>query len=50
VTLEEVFYVPGAATNLFSMKRATDWGAEVVMSREMALSRTKEKSRSKQRR
>jgi hypothetical protein len=32
VTLEEVFYVPGAAANLFSVKRATDRGAEVVMS------------------
>jgi hypothetical protein len=35
VTLEEVFYVPGAAANLFSVKRATDRGAEVVMSRGM---------------
>jgi hypothetical protein len=34
-TLEEVFYVPGAAANLFSVKRATDRGAEVVMSRGM---------------
>jgi hypothetical protein len=35
VTLEEVFYVPGAAANLLSVKRAVDWGAEVVMSRGM---------------
>jgi hypothetical protein len=33
VTLKEVFYIPGVAANLFSVRRATEKGAEVFMTK-----------------
>jgi hypothetical protein len=34
VTLKEVFYIPGVAVNLFSVRRATEKGAKVYFSKE----------------
>jgi hypothetical protein len=34
VTLKEVYYIRGVAVNLFSMRRATEKGAEVYLSKE----------------
>jgi hypothetical protein len=34
VTLKEVYYIPGVAVNLFSVRRATEKGAEVYLSKE----------------
>jgi hypothetical protein len=34
VTLKEVYYIPEIAVNLFSVRRATEKGAEVYLSKE----------------